>query len=91
MKNITVSNIMSDQGNTIANQFRIIDHKHNTSYFQSYDSIIVKSVNGKVFLDVKYWKYSRTTGTYRNIFLGETRKETETKIKSGEYKLVNLN
>lgn len=30
-------------------------------------------------------------GKYRNIFLRETKKETEAKIKSGEYELVNLN
>ena len=45
----------------------------------------------EVVLDEYYWDYSRTTGKYRNLFLGETKKETEAKIASGEYKLTNLN
>jgi hypothetical protein len=65
--------------------------------FQSYDSNIAflpcYECKGSVsaYLDSKYWDYSMTTGKYRNVFLGETKKETEKKIKSGEYKLVNLN
>ena len=34
---------------------------------------------------------SNTTGKYRNIFLDENINETKKKIKSGEYKLVDLN
>ena len=73
--------------------------------FQSYDSVIatktywreedIKGIAGaktlEIELDEKYWDYSTTTGKYRNIFLGEDKKETEKKIKSGEYKLTNLN
>ena len=47
--------------------------------------------DGKTFLDKTYWNYSVTTGKYRNQFLGETKKETEAKIKSGEYILTDLN
>ena len=46
---------------------------------------------GKTVLDQNSWDYSVTTGKYRNQFLNETKKETEAKIKSGEYRLVNLN
>ena len=61
-------------------------------YFQSYDSIIAfKPNSGKTKLDSHYWDYSKTTGKYRNQFLGETKKETEAKIASGEYELTNLN
>jgi hypothetical protein len=45
----------------------------------------------KIYLDQKYWNYSNTTGKYRNIFLGETIKDTRAKIKSGEYILTDLN
>ncbi len=45
----------------------------------------------QVFLDAKYWDYSRTTGNYRNDFLDENIAETRKKIESGEYKLVDLN
>ena len=43
------------------------------------------------YLDKNKWDYSTTTGKYRNQFLGETKKETEKKIESGEYALVDLN
>ena len=80
----------SPKGNQVPNQFMIYDKKG--TYFQSYNSIIVFINNkGKVFLDDYYWDYSRTTGKYRNIFLNNTIKEVKEKIKSGEYKLKNLN
>jgi hypothetical protein len=44
-----------------------------------------------VELDKNYWNYSVTTSKYRRIFLGEGTKETEEKIKAGEYFLANLN
>ena len=89
-----VENIESNKGNKIANQFVITDDKQN-EYFQSYNSMIVKKdYEGdqvKIYLDQKYWNYSNTTGKYRNIFLGETIKDTRAKIKSGEYILTDLN
>ena len=82
--------ISNSSGNPIANQFEIWTDKG--KYFQSYNSTIVFiDKKGKVFLDEYYWDYSRTTGKYRNQFLGEYKKETEKKIKSKEYKLINLN
>nr|BAR15463.1 hypothetical protein [uncultured Mediterranean phage uvMED] len=88
-----VENITSNSGNKISNQFIITDDQNN-KYFQSYNSIIVK-IDGyyrdKIYLDQKYWNYSNTTGKYRNIFLGETIKDTKAKIKSGEYILTDLN
>ena len=59
--------------------------------FQSYQAVIAFIYRGQVFLDEKYWNYSVTTGKYRNQFLGETKAETEKKIKSGEYVLTDLN
>jgi hypothetical protein len=74
----------------VKNQFII--YGDNGTYFQSYNSIICfRPFSGKIQLDENYWNYSVTTGKYRNLFLNETRKETEAKIKSGEYELVNLN
>lgn len=85
-----VSNMTSSRGNTIANQFEI--QTSEGLFFQSYNSIIaVKRPSGKIELDSYYWDYSTTTGKYRNQFLGETKKETEQKIASGEYVLTNLN
>ena len=64
--------------------------------FQSYDSVIARKTSDPcgddfVELDRYYWDYSVTTGKYRNKFLGETKKETEKKIASGEYVLTDLN
>jgi hypothetical protein len=90
-----VKNITSESGNKIANQF-IIKDDFNTVYFQSYNSMIAKKTwndkgEKRVFLDTEFWNYSRTTSKYRNIFLNETKKETEKKIKDGTYILTNLN
>jgi len=86
-----VQNMQNSNGNTIANQFEIFDDKG--KWFQSYSSMIAFRPygDGKIQLDESKWDYSRTTGKYRNQFLGETIEETRAKIKSGEYKLTNLN
>lgn len=97
-----VSNILNKNGRAIPNQFIITEEGRGAlgnflsrETFQSYKSVIaVKTVwedRADIKLDEHYWDYSVTTGKYRNIFLGETKKETEKKIKSGEYTLANLN
>lgn len=75
----------------IANQFIIITE--DGAYFQSYDSVIAYRPYGSdsIVLDANKWDYSTTTGKYRNQFLNEDKKETEKKIKSGIYKLADLN
>ena len=89
--------MFSSQGNPVLHQYVITleDKDSRVTFFQSYDTIIVRReyVNGEVFitLDKHFWSYSRTTGKYRNIFLGETKKETLKKIDSGEYELAELN
>jgi len=91
IKKIKVRNMKSNSNNTHANQF-IIDTPEG-QYFQSYNSIIVYEnwKEHKTYLDKNNWDYSVTTGKYRNQFLGETKKDTERKIKAGIYKLVDLN
>lgn len=84
-----VQNLTSANGNKVANQFEI--RENGKRIFQSYNSIICVIENGVVTLDENYWDYSQTTGKYRNIFLGEKKKDTERKIKEGIYKLANLN
>ena len=86
----------------VANQFLIVEEGRGAlgnfktkETFQSYDSTIaVKTyweTETETKLDRDNWDYSTTTGKYRNKFLGENKTETEKKIKSGEYKLDNLN
>lgn len=86
-----VQNMISGNGNKIANQFIIYDG--DIWYFQSYKSIIVMkdTSSGQIYLDSKYWDYSTTTSKYRNIFLSEKKKETQNKIKEGIYVLTDLN
>ena len=97
-----VENIINGQGNRVANQFLISEKGEgwNGNFirretFQSYDSVIaIKTIwldETRIVLDCDKWDYSKTTGKYPYQFLGETKKETEAKIKSGIYKLENLN
>jgi hypothetical protein len=90
-----VENMRSANGNKVANQF-MVDGEHYGQeglFFQSYNSVIAfRPANGSsITLDRLTWDYSVTTGKYRNQFLGETKKETQAKIDSGEYILADLN
>jgi len=88
--NCKVEQFVNTNGDPVRNQFRLFTDKG--CYFQSYNSIIAfKPLSGKIQIDESYWDYSVTTGKYRNQFLNETKKETEAKIKSGEYILTDLN
>ena len=93
-----VSQFTNDRGVPVRNQFILTGHNkagNRAEMFQSYDSVIVEreyhNEGVSIYLDEKYWDYSKTTGKYRSLFLGETKAETEKKIKSGEYQLVDLN
>ena len=102
---IKAKNIISDRGNPITNQIIITDTKKDRETFQSYDSIIAikeykperysyavpEEHKTNVTLDEYYWNYSRTTSKYRNIFLGEPKKDTVKQIKIKNYELVDLN
>ena len=87
-----VSNMISNHGNAVPNQFVITDNNSN-AYFQSYKSIIARRINASdtIELDVNFWDYSPTTSKYLARFLGVPNKEIKRKVTSGEYKLVNLN
>lgn len=97
-----VRNMTSSSGRQVANQFIITDKGRGAlgnflerEVFQSYDSIIavrtVWSDRIQIELDLHKWDYSHTTGKYRNQFLGESKRETQKKINSGEYQLADLN
>ena len=102
---LKVENMISSKGNKVANQFVIEEYLHYSgsgSYtvkrktFQSYNSIIARVTGDPmgpdfIELDSKYWNYSNTTSKYRRLFLGENTKQTEAKIKLGEYVLTDLN
>ena len=87
-----VSNMISNHGNKVADQF-VITNDNSDAYFQSYSSIIARRIDAtdQVELDVNKWDYSRTTSKYLARFLGVPNKEVKRKVKSGEYKLTDLN
>jgi hypothetical protein len=88
-----VQNMISRNGNKVPSQFIIFTPE--ATFFQSYDTIIVKTTfeasERVVYLDSNSWDYSVTTSKYRNMFLGEDTKTIKAKIKSCEYKLTDLN
>jgi hypothetical protein len=87
---VKVRNMRGRSGREVANQFVITAPEG--VYFQSYSSVIAfVSREGKTVLDRGKWDYSKTTGKYRNYFLGESKEETQHKIDSGEYALEDLN
>ena len=83
-------NMTGPNGRKIPNQFEIVDDD-GAIYFLSYNTIIAKKQDGKIYLDADKWDYSVTTGKYRNLFLGMDKAETEKAIKAGEIILCNLN
>lgn len=66
--------------------------RHNgTEWFSSYDTIIGKWEGGTIYLDKRFWDYSKTTSKYRNRWLGLINQEVKEAVSNGEIKLVNLN
>ena len=83
----------SHSGKPVQNQFIIFTQE--ATFFQSYQTIIAKNtVEGRkrvTYLDEKYWNYSRTTSRYLAAFLGEPIKTVREHVKSGKYRLTDLN
>ena len=89
--NVSIENMASPNGNAVPNQF-VIDTGDGVRWFRSYDSNIARiDANGNVTLDAAYWDYSATTSKYRNLFLGNDTATCKRLIKSGVYKVGNLN
>ena len=97
-----VSNMTSNNGNPVPNQFLITGVYPNSSFdgialpsgdrFQSYDSMIAhKDYMGKLYLDRESWDYSKTTSKYRNKFTGLTTAQTKAGIADGSIILTDLN
>ena len=90
---VKVYNLESPRsGNAVPNQYEI--RVGNKIYFQSYNSIICKIQDGKIYLDSYYWNYSRTTSKYLKIFLEDFIRDPfsiKDKIAKKEFKLTNLN
>lgn len=90
MKKITVELMISERGKPAPNQYVI--NTPDGQYFQSYDDIIAFRDNeGNITLDKNHWNKSRKTSKFRNLFTGDTPRQTDQKIRKGIYKLENLN
>jgi hypothetical protein len=78
-------------GNPTPQQLNIV--KDDGEYFQSYDVIVGKKdyAQGRIILDSKYWKYSKTTIKYRNIWAGLTTDAINTMVSNGTILLEDLN
>ena len=78
-----VESMTSSTGNYIPHQYII--KAYGKTIFQSYGSVVaVKYSDGSIVLG-EDWDYSRTTGRYRNEFLGEGIAETRKKLEDGTY------
>jgi len=87
-----IQNMISRNGNKVANQF-IVTLPENVTIFQSYKTVIAQNRNGKIVLDSKAMDYSATTTKYLKHFLGtnESKKQLQDKIKNGFYQVEDLN
>ena len=96
---IKVRNITNANGNAVANQFEIVDFDNDTTFFQSYNTIIaeVRGDDKYVYLDGYYWDYSKTTLRHLYNFLGQwgfynlNKKVIQKFIEEGTFKTTNLN
>ena len=94
-----VSNMIGNTGNPIVNQFVVTDEASQTSYFQSYDTIVAKMSRKGNYMETiidTSWDNprlggSKTTSKYLARFLMEPRKTTIDKIRNGVYRIENLN
>ena len=92
---ITEKNDLTDMINCkISTPFTncVIVHLSNGwNILKSYNTTIAMRKGQEVIIDPRYYNYSASTGKHRNYFLGETLKDTDKKIKNGEYQTADLN
>ena len=69
------------------NQFEI--YTDDALIFQSYNTVIAVITPTKIMLDKNKWDFSKTTGKYRNSFLGNDTKEVREDLKTGKAILIN--
>ena len=69
----------------------IVHLSNGWNILKSYNTTIAMRKEQEVIIDSRYYNYSASTGKHRNYFLGETLKDTDKKIKNGEYQTADLN
>ena len=68
---------------------QIIVELENQVLFFSYETLIAKKENNKIYLDIRYWNYSKTTLKYLKIFLNTSKSAKDIKM-NNEYIFVDL-
>ena len=68
---------------------QIIVELENQVLFFSHGTLIAKKENNKIYLDIRYWNYSKTTLKYLKIFLNTNESAKDIKI-NNEYIFVDL-
>ena len=68
---------------------QIIVELENQVLFFSYGTLNAKNENNKIYLDIKYWNYSKTTLKYLKIFLNTNESAKDIKM-NNEYIFVDL-
>lgn len=95
VESIDIENILSNNGNIVANQFIITIKGNLTRYriFQSYQTVIAVECANVLILDEKVLDYSTTTLKYLNIFLGISvpKRELQKRIDQSYYLVADLN
>ena len=66
---------------------RIDEHNKSIKGFKENNAELFKTI----YIDLRYYNHSASTGKHLNYFLGETLKDTDKKIKNGEYQTADLN
>ena len=66
---MTTRNLRTEKGSSVKNQFVITTN--NATYFQSYQSVVAKVVNGKLVEVSRHWCYSNTTMRQLYRFLSQ--------------------
>lgn len=61
------------------------------SVFQSYNALVcIRDYVGRIFIDERYYQYSKTTSKYLSQFLGMDSKEIAKAIKDGKIYLCEI-
>lgn len=85
-----VTNMTSSNGNKVPNQF-IIEDDNGTIFFQSYNTVIAKKQDGRIYLDIDNYNYSKTTSKYLYKFLNMDSKQVHANIIHGVFIMSKLN
>jgi len=74
---------------TMAKNQTICTMNNDMEFLQSYKSVVVARIRGKVYLDKNTYDYSKTTSKYRNRYLNVNNAEFKENLQNGKYTIVD--